>query len=70
MTTHYISSWKIYTSSIGQAVQEAVKAEKVKPTDIVWTGPSGDAIISESAADLDEEYADYTDSGLVSEYLA
>jgi len=68
--THYISSWEIYTSSISQELQKALTDNKIGTESIVWTGPSGDAIVADSAGDLDEEYAEYVDSGLVSEYIS
>ena len=37
--------------------------------DIIWCGPSGDAIVASDPASLDEEYAEYVDSGQVEEYL-
>ena len=65
----YISSWEIHTGSLRKCVAQAVKDGKAATNDIVWTGPSGDAIVAATAAHLNEEYADYTDAGLVEEYL-
>lgn len=66
---HYISAWTIYTSSLRQEIAKALNQGDIKTDDIVWSGPSGDVIVAATAADLDEEYAEYTDSGLVSEYI-
>ncbi len=65
----YISGWEIHTGSLGQSVAQAVELGKVELTDTVWVGPGGDAVIANTAADLDEEYADYSDGGLVEEYV-
>ena len=67
---YYISDWKIYTDGIRSAIKEALEAGKIQADDTVWQGPSGDAVVAADAAELDEEYGDYTDSGLVSEYLS
>jgi len=65
----YISAWTIHTGSLRSEIASALEQGEVAASDIVWRGPSGDAIIAASPADLDEEYTEYTDSGMVSEYL-
>jgi len=65
----YISAWEIHTSTLRKRVEEAVKSGEARPNDIVWVGPSGDAVTAATAADLEEEYAEYVDKGLVQEYL-
>ena len=65
----YISSWKIFTATLRQRVQEAFEQGEASPDDIVWAGPSGDAVIAATAADLGEEYGEYTNAGQVAEYL-
>lgn len=65
----YISAWRIHTSNLHAIIAEEAAKGNVKKSDIVWMGPSGDAIITATPADLNEEYADYTDAGQVSEYL-
>ncbi len=65
----YISAWNIHTGSIGAAVAKAHKAGKIKDSDIVWRGPSGDVYVAATAADVPEDGADYVDAGQVSEYL-
>jgi len=67
----YISSWTIDTEGLSATLAEALSKGKIKSDDVVWAGPSGDAVIAATAADLDdeEEYADYIDNGLVKEYL-
>lgn len=66
---HYISAWTIHTSSLRRQLAEALEKGDIRADDIVWAGPSGDAVIAATPADLDEEYAEYTDDGLVSEYI-
>jgi hypothetical protein len=66
---HYISAWTIFTRSLRTEIAKALDQGAIKADDIVWGGPSGDAIIAATPADLDEEYIEYTDHGLVSEYL-
>lgn len=65
----YISDWAIHTKGIREILAEAVKSDKIQASDIVWRGPSGDAVVASDPASLDEQYGDYTDSGQVSEYL-
>jgi len=67
--TKYISAWTIHTGSLRSEIASALEQGEVAASDTVWRGPSGDAIIAATSADLDEEYAEYTDSGLVSEYV-
>ena len=67
--SRYISSWEIYTKSLGQRLQERLSAGKIAPTDTIWYGPSGDAIVLPNVPD-DEEYLDYIDKGTVAEILA
>lgn len=64
----YISAWEIQKRHIGLILSDAVGEDKIQDTDIVWTGPSGDAVIASDPAELDEQYADYTDAGQVDEY--
>lgn len=65
----YISAWEIYTENLRDIIAKAVRNGKVQLDDIVWCGPSGDAIIAATAADLGEEYAEYSDGGRCGEYL-
>lgn len=65
----YISSWWAYTSGIHAILEEAVAQGKIEEDDIVWCGPSGDYVVAATAADLDDNYMEYSDGGLVSEYL-
>ena len=67
----YISAWTIWTSTLRAELAKAVANSEIQTNDIVWSGPSGDAVIAASPYEIEdkEEYAEYTDSGLVSEYL-
>ena len=67
----HLSAWEIHTKGLGQLVEQAVQANEVNRSDIVWRGPGGDAVICDHPGDLDnsEEYMEYTDSGTVEEYL-
>jgi len=65
----YIGDWEIYQSNITEIVRAAFEHGECEPKDVVWRGPSGDAIIASDPAELDEEYAEYTDAGTVDEYL-
>lgn len=64
-----IHAWSIYTTSIIDRIEKALESGHIKATDIVWQGPSGDAVVAATAAELDEEYAEYVDRGQVSEYI-
>lgn len=65
----YISAWGIHTGSLRSILAKAVEDGEINATDIVWRGPSGDAIVASDPASLEEEYAEYVDSGQVEEYL-
>lgn len=65
----YISDWTIHTMGLRAVIEQQLAARNCTPDDIVWRGPSGDAVIASSPAALSEEYAEYTDAGQVSEYL-
>lgn len=67
--TKYISAWEIHTGSLRSLVAQAVANGEISTDDTVWSGPSGDVIVAACAADLEEEYAEYIDSGLVEEYF-
>ena len=63
----YFSAWEIYTQGLRQLVEKAFQDNEVQSRDIVWRGPSGDAVIADDVVDTD--YIDYTDEGMVEEYL-
>ena len=65
----YVSAWQAHTGSIGSILENARNAGDINDSDTVWAGPSGDYVIAASPADLDEDYADYSDSGTVSEFI-
>jgi hypothetical protein len=70
----YISAWKIHTGSLRKSLTDAIEAGEITEDSIVWRGLGGDAVVTSTPADLldpavAEDYADYSDSGLVSEYL-
>lgn len=65
----YISSWEIHTNGLASKIQEMLDRGEISENDIVWRGPGGDVVIANNPAELDEEYAEYTDEGTVDEYL-
>jgi hypothetical protein len=65
----YINEWEIFKGNLSQILAAALKAGKADADDTVWRGPSGGAVIASDPADLDEEYAEYTDAGTVAEYI-
>ena len=67
--SRYISSWEIYTTSLKLRLQDRLDAGKVAPTDTIWYGPSGDAIVLPNVPD-DDEYLEYTDQGTVQDILS
>jgi len=68
MSAKYISSWTAFTDGIGNALSSGLESGEISETDVVWVGPGGDYVIASDPAELDEEYADYTDAGTVAEY--
>ena len=71
MAQKYFSAWTIHTETYAGAFQQALTDNQIDASDIVWRGPSGDAMVT-SADDylLDEEYAEYTEDGIVEDYLS
>ena len=65
---HYISEWRVYTETLGQALERDLGQGLVRTNWAVWRGPSGDALVADEWPD--EDYADYIESGTVDEYLA
>ena len=63
----YISSWQAYTKSVTEILIDGIESGLISTDDIVWQGPSGDFVIGDEA--YDEEYADYTDTGTVEEWV-
>jgi hypothetical protein len=66
---YYISSWTLNISSIEAELRFALDAGEIKETDTVWYGPSGDAVVAATAADLPKEYSDYRDRGRVDDFI-
>ena len=65
----HISAWEIFTGSLRQILSSAFSRGEIREGDTVWNGPSGDSIVASTASDLEEEYEEYADGGLVQEYL-
>jgi hypothetical protein len=66
----FFTSWQIHTDGLRQLVTKALEDSEVAENDVVWCGPDGSAVVAASPADLeDTEYAEYTDSGMVAEYI-
>jgi len=65
----YISAWRIYTGNLRGIIAQAVQDGEIETSDIVWRGPSGDVVVAPTAADLDEDYVEFVDSGQIGEYL-
>lgn len=66
----HFSSWEIARSgSLRNILTKALKAGKVRRDDVVWRGPDGSVAVGADAADLDDEYTDFTASGSVDEYI-
>jgi hypothetical protein len=64
---NYLSAWQAQTEGVG-AWLEGLKAEgMIEDSDTIWAGPSGDYVINPEDG---EDYADYSDSGTVGEWLA
>ena len=63
----YISAQTAYRDGISSTLESALRTGLVEANDIVWAGPSGDYVVGDEA--YDEEYADYSDSGSVQEFI-
>ena len=66
----YFDSWTIYTQTFAGAFQDALTNNQIGSSWGVYRGPSGDAVVAENIAELDEDYADYVEDGIVEDYLA
>lgn len=70
MSQEYFSAWTIHTETFAGAFQRALTANRIDASDTVWRGPSGDAMVTSSDDSvLDEDYGDYTEDGIVENYL-
>ena len=65
----YFNSWTIHTQTFSGAFQDALTNNQIGASWSVFRGPSGDAVVAENIAELDEDYADYVESGIVEDYL-
>lgn len=68
---HWISSWAIYSASLGAELEQALRRGKISESDEILSGPDGSCVVEGDGDDLtDTEYADYTYTGeTVGEYL-
>ena len=64
----FISAWTRF-SNLGKVLKGFIAAGDIAATDTVWQGPDGSVVVAPTAGHLDDEYADYVDEGLVSEYV-
>lgn len=65
----YLSAWSISTKGLRNLLAEALENGLIDAADVVWFGPSGDAVVAASPADLAENYMEYTDQGQVEDHL-
>ena len=68
MRNRYFTAWDIYTQTFAGAFQQALTNNQIDASNTVYRGPSGDAVVIEDD-ELDEEYADYVEDGIVEDYL-
>ena len=69
MTEKYFTAWTIHAHGFAGAFQQALTDNQIGASWNVYRGPSGDAVVAENIAELDEEYADYIEDGIVEDYL-
>ena len=70
MAQKYFTAWTIHTQTFAGAFQQALTDNQIGAADIVFRGPSGDAlVVTEDDLVLDDEYADYTEDGIIEDYL-
>lgn len=67
----HIGSWEIDTGSLAEILRQALDAGEIGADDIIWGGPSGDAVIAPTPFEIEgTDYDEYLDEGTVAEYLA
>lgn len=66
----YFSAWAIHTQTFAGAFQAALTGNQIDASWGVYRGPSGDAVVAENIAELGEDYANYTEDGVVEDYLS
>ena len=66
-TMVYFSAWQIHTEGLPGLLRDALNANRIKPSDVVWYGPSGDVVVADDVAHT--EYDEYTDNETVAEWL-
>lgn len=69
MTQKYFSAWTINTKGSDVAFQKALTDNQIDASWGVYRGPSGDVVVAENIAELDEEYAEYVECGTVEDYI-
>jgi len=63
----YFNAWQVYTTGIRNLINKAfIDGGEIDTNSTVWVGPDGSYAVGDS---YDEEYSEYTDAGLVEEYL-
>lgn len=63
----YFSAWQIHTEGLPGLLRDALNANRIKPNDVVWYGPSGGVVVADDVAHT--EYDEYTDNETVAEWL-
>ena len=62
----YFNAWKVYAKGIRSLIQKAFAEGDVDRNSTVWVASDGSYAIGDT---YDEGYEEYTDAGLVEEYL-
>jgi len=70
MTQKHFTSWTIHVETLAGAFQKALTDNQIDASWGVYRGPSGDAVVADNIAELDEDYADYVEDGIVEDYLS
>ena len=63
----YLSPWRIYTSKLSKLLEDAVENGVIDRKDTVFQGPDGSLVIGSEADD--SQYSEYSDAGIVKEYI-
>ena len=69
MTQKYFTAWTIHVETPANAFQDALTNNQIDSSWGVYRGPSGDIVVAENIGELDDEYADYIEDGIVEDYL-
>jgi len=64
----HIEAWAIHKYGIRRCLADALSEDHITEAAIVWRSPAGDCIVSDSLPN-DPEYAEYSESGTVADYI-